>query len=79
MHWRNQDRDYDIMRGRISGVEGRAVKGIDELKACLDRLKDRVVSRSAVLARNDAHDRATNLLRREVDASGREARSPPWR
>jgi hypothetical protein len=67
VHWRSQDRDYDFMRDRIGRVENRAVKGLDEMKARLDRLEDRVVSRSEVLARNEAQDRMTSMLRSEVD------------
>ncbi|WP_010684329.1 hypothetical protein [Methylobacterium mesophilicum] len=67
VHWRSQDRDYDFMRDRIGRVENRAVKGIDEMKARMDRLEDRVVSRSEVLARNEAQDRVTSMLRGEVD------------
>jgi hypothetical protein len=48
-------------------VENRAVKGLDEMKARLDRLEDRVVSRGEVLARNDAQDRVTGMLRGEAD------------
>jgi hypothetical protein len=67
VHWRAQDRDYDFMRDRIGRVEARAVKGVDEMKAALQRLEDRVVSRSELAARFDAQDRITGMLRGEVD------------
>ena len=67
MHWRGQDCDYDFMRDRIGRVEARAVKGIDEMKAQIERLEDWVVSRSEVLARNEAQDRIAGMLRGEFD------------
>lgn len=67
VHWRSQDRDYDFMRDRIGRVEARSVKSLDEMKARLDRLEDRVVSRSELTGRFDAQDRVTNMLRGEID------------
>lgn len=67
VHWRSQDRDYDFMRDRIGRVEARAVKGLDEMKAKIERLEDHVVSRSELQGRFDAQDRVTGMLRGEVD------------
>ncbi len=67
VHWRSQDRDYDFMRDRIGRVETRAVKGLDEMKAAIERLEDRVVSRSELTARFEAQDRITGMLRGELD------------
>ncbi len=67
VHWRSQDRDYDFMRDRIGRVEARAVKGIDELQAKIERLEDRVMSRSELVGRFEAQDRIAGMLRGEVD------------
>jgi hypothetical protein len=67
VHWRSQDRDYDFMRDRIGRVEARAVKGLDEMKAKIERLEDRVVSRSELQGRFEAQDRIAGMLRGELD------------
>lgn len=67
VHWRAQDRDYDFMRDRIGRVEARAEKRLDQIKAQVERLEDRVVSRSELAGRFEAQERVTGMIRGEVE------------
>lgn len=67
VHWRSQDRDYDFMRDRIGRVEARFEKRADQVRADMQRIEDRVISRSELQARFEAQDRITGMLRGEVD------------
>ena len=62
-----QQRDYDLLRNRIERVEGRFEKRTDGLDREVEQLQECAMTRTEALTRNDAQDRATGMIRGELD------------